>query len=107
VAYTREWMCSKSSDLFCNARAHLAIKLVMESNELGGGLRYVASMMLRGINGCVPVMIVFEGLARLQSQPLLAATTTTTAGDGLVTSCCSVVTGSNQLQSLLCTIICK
>ena len=45
-------MCS--SDL-----ARLAIKSVVERIESGGGLRYVASMMSRGINGCVPVMIKY------------------------------------------------
>ena len=55
AAYTREWMRSKSSGRFCNARARHAIKLVTESTDSGGGLRYVASTMSRGIKGCVPV----------------------------------------------------
>ena len=70
---------------------------------------------------CKVLLVVFEGPVRLRSQPLLAApatatshltytispTATTTVADWLVTGCCSVATGSNQSQPLLCTIICK
>ena len=90
----------------------------LASNETRCSSCYRLQHLLKDMMGEV---LVFEGPVGLRSQPLLAATATATghlthtisptatatAADRLVTSCCSVATGSNQSQLLLCTIICK
>jgi hypothetical protein len=54
----------RSVEHFCKVIACRAIRLVDERIESGGGWRYVASEMSRGISGCKPV------IAKYGEQPM-------------------------------------
>ena len=55
VSMTFKCKADKGDLHFWRAMACTAIRSVVDRGMLGGGKRYVASVMLRGRIGCVPV----------------------------------------------------
>jgi hypothetical protein len=59
AAITCDCNLCRSACRFCNAIAQNVIKSVVDRVEVGGGTRYVASLMSNGSIGCVPVAVKY------------------------------------------------